>query len=234
MASEDPRASAPSLLGVTVRRSLVVGRIYLFVGVFPSLAYSVALAAISPAAFESAIPVLLPIFGALGGMGGMMVFVIDRQKGVLEYLLAYGYTPRQLFATVVLAGLAVLTVVLLAAVALSLAVFVGTGHAVPLTLVALFALYTVPMSYASAAFATVTGMYWTSLSAPRAGTNGPIGLVPLVGVAPSLITLVLIGVAPAHAVAILAASLVLLTGVILALVGLVGSLLPPERLLSPV
>jgi hypothetical protein len=49
--------------------------------------------------------------------------------------------------------------------------------------------YTLPMSYASQAFAATVGMYWSALSSPRQGLNSPIGLAPFIGILPTVATL---------------------------------------------
>jgi hypothetical protein len=83
------------------------------------------------------------------------------------------------------------------------------------------------------AFAATIGMYWTSLSSPRGGTTSPVGVMPLVGIAPSILTLVLVEAAPSLALYVLAGSLALLLTTVILLLALVGRLLPLERLLSP-
>ena len=96
------------------------------------------------------------------------------------------------------------------------------------------ALYSVPMSYASAAFAATVGMFWTSLSSPRAGMNSPVGLIPLVGMAPSILTVIGLAAASAsRAYLVLGVSVVGIVLVVLTLLRSMEKLMPRERLLAP-
>jgi hypothetical protein len=237
--TEVPAAASepPSLLGITVRRAVTMGRVYLIIGAVLSTFYSAILSVVPGNAFGIAGPLLVPVFAVVGAMGGLMVFTSDRLKGVLEYLIAYGLSPRRLFVNVLVASLVLATVVLVPSVAAALVVYRASGHAVTAALVDLVAAYTVPMSYATAAFAATLGMFWTSLSTPRQGINSPIGLIPIVGIAPPLGTLIatLVVTSRAHAPAYVvpAAAVVLVAVFVLALLARIGSLLPHERLLSP-
>ncbi|HTT35012.1 MAG TPA: hypothetical protein VMH78_03995 [Thermoplasmata archaeon] len=234
----DPASGAPpSLLGTTIRRSVVVGRVYLVVGTLLSIFYSVVLSLASGDAFATAGPLLLPILAVVGGLGGLLVFTNDRLKGVLEYLIAYGYAPRSLFLNVVGATIVLVSIVLASSTVAGIAAFVATGHAVTVSLVAALAIYTVPMSYASASFAATAGIFWTSLSSPREGMNSPIGLIPVVGVAPPLLTLVAVSVADVTGAVPILATMGLAVGIVVAIVAVLlafmSRLMHRERLLSP-
>ncbi len=223
----------PSLFGVTVRRAFVTGRIYLGIATAVSVAIAVVIGVASAAVFASFVPLLLPVYMVLAGMGGLMVFTSDRMKGVYEYLLAYGLTPRRLFLNAILASLVLVATVLGLALGVGLAVFVGRGNTVTGPLAVALALYTVPMSFTAVAFAATVGMYWSSVSSPREGLVSPVGLAPLVGVLPPLVTL-FVGNAVGGAYADLAVVLALLVFVlvVLALIAAVDRLLPRERFLS--
>jgi len=227
----------PSLVGITIRRAAVAGRMYLTIGTGVSLVYTVALSLASTTAFESAFPLLLPVFGVLGGLGGMMVFTSDRVKGVLEYLLAYGMSPRRLFLDILLASLVLLTIVLGVSLGVGLGIFLGKGNSISLPFAEELLLYAIPMSYASAAFASTVGMFWSSLSSPREGMNSPLGLMPLIGIAPSLLTLISYSViAASHPVPffeVAGVALLVVLLLVLVLMSQVGRLLAAERLLSP-
>jgi hypothetical protein len=228
-----------SLLSVTVRRASVTGRFYLVYGTVISTLLGVLLAHFSGPSFASSYPLFLPIFGVVGSMGGLVVFTSDRTKGVLEYLLAYGYSPRRLFANVLLTTLVLVTIVVAIGTFASLGAYFAEGHSVTSTLVIGLGVYAIPMTYACAAFASTVGVYWTALSSLRQGMNSPVGLIPFIGILPALATLFVI-VALERSGPLSAGTLLLILGsgmgvvailVMVLLVGM-GRLLRRERLLS--
>jgi hypothetical protein len=233
MATSPGLEGPPSLLGVTVRRAVVIGRIYLIIGT----AYSVVLGSITlfagSASFDSSFPLYLPIFAVVGSMGGIMVFTNDRLKGVLEYLIAYGVSPRQLFLNILLGSFALATIVLGISLGFGLGESLTRGQGVSSHLATLLLFYTVPMSYASVAFAATVGMYWTSLSSPRAGMTSSVGLLPILGIAPSIITLGVVGLEGGLSGFVVAGAVGLLIVIVLALLASITRLMPLERLLSP-
>lgn len=235
--SEEPL----SLLRITIRRSITTGRAALIYGTAMSLLLAISLSFSSPMGFSAGFPIFLPIFATVGSMGGLTVFTSDRLKGVLEYLMAYGISPRRLFLNVMLASLVLVTMVLGIALAVGLSVFLLRGNSFSDVLVFLLVLYTLPMSYASAAFAATVGMYWSALSSPRQGLNSPIGVIPFIGILPSLATLgavVALGVfgnvsTGSSFIKVTSISLSLVTVFVAVLLGRIGRLLRRERLLSP-
>ncbi|MGP8158809.1 MAG: hypothetical protein ACLPWO_04275 [Thermoplasmata archaeon] len=229
-----------SLLPVTIRRASVTGRFYLVYGTAISLLLGVLLAHFSGTSFATSYPLFLPIFGVVGSMGALLVFTSDRTKGVLEYLLAYGYSPRQLFANVLLTTLILVSIVVGIGVPVSLGVYFAGGHTVTSTLAISMGLYAVPMTFACAAFACTVGVYWTALSSLRQGINSPVGLIPFIGILPALVTLFVI-IASALSGPLSTTTLLLILGsamglvvvfVIVLLVSM-GRLLRRERFLSP-
>jgi hypothetical protein len=230
----------PSLLGVTLRRSFTTGRFFLGYGTAVSIVLGVALAISGGNAFSATYPFLLPIFVVMGSMGAMVVFTNDRLKGVLEYLLAYGFSPRRLFVNFLLTAIALSAVVLVVALGAGLTVYVARGHHVTSQLVDLLLEYSIPMSITCAAFGSTVGMFWTALSSPRAGMNSPIGLIPFIGILPSLVTLFLLiafasaGIFTPFELQVIEAGVVIaIVVVVLALVAATGRLLRRESLLSP-
>lgn len=229
-----------SLVEVTVRRSFTTGRFFLVYGIVISVFLAVALSFSAGSSFASSFPVLLPIFGVVGSMGALVVFTNDRVKGVLEYLMAYGVSPRRIFLNTLGATLAMVSVVIVVAVGAGLGFYLVRGHALTAPLVLLLFGYGVPMAFVSAAFAATVGMFWTSLSSPRAGMNSPIGLIPFVGILPSLITLGIIlvlgieGWLSSQSLFFVAVGMVaLVAAIVLVLLGIMDRFLRPERLLSP-
>lgn len=241
MPSSEPSEGPLSFLGLTVRRSFVQGRLYLIYGMGMSALVGLALGAVGGAAFTDAYPLILPIFTVVGAMGALMVFSSDRLKGVVEYLMAYGVSPRRQFLNVLLASLVLVTVVLAVALGVSLTVHLARGGSVPGSMLELLAVYAIPMSYASAAFATTIGMFWTALSSPRFGISSPAGLAPFFGILPPVATLGSIAYIGVMAGSVADSTFVTVTGVAMALVAatvgvlvrMTGRLLRRERLLSP-
>ncbi|HEY1197838.1 MAG TPA: hypothetical protein VGG32_03825 [Thermoplasmata archaeon] len=230
----------PSLLGITVRRASVTGRFFLVYGTAISLLLGCLLAYFSGPSFASSYPLFVPIFGVVGSMGGLTVFTSDRTKGVLEYLIAYGYSPRRLFADVLLTTLVLVSIVVGIGVSVSLGVYFAEGHTVTSTLTIGMGVYAVPMAFACAAFASTVGVYWTTLSSPRQGINSPVGLIPFIGILPALVTLFAItAIALSGPVSTTTLLLILGSGtglvaiVVIVLLVSMGRLLRRERFLSP-
>lgn len=229
-----PARRPPSFLGFTIRRGLVMGRVYLGMGTALSLVLALVLLRARAGVFALTFPLEIPLFAVLGSMGGIMLFSGDRSKGVLEYLIAYGIRPPALFANVLLTATVLATVVLGAALAVGLGAYLALGHAFSTDLENALLLYTVPMTYAGVLFSTVSGMVWSTLSTPRSGLNSPAGIAPLLGVAPPVLVLYVAEASPRSqyyyitagtAAAFLALALVLLV--------VATSAMGRERYLSP-
>lgn len=241
MDPREPAAEGPlSLLGVTIRRSTVLGRFFLVYGTAISLLLGISLDLTSASSFASAFPLLLPIFGAVGSMGGLTVFTSDRMKGALEYFLAYGISARRLFANVLVACLVLVTIILVVGGTVGVGLYLALGHPLTATLAQGLTLYGVPMTYASAAFATTIGMYWTALSSPRTGMSSPIGLAPFLGILPPAAVLgIIVALAEtgkfstSTVIDVAIISMVAVAAVVVLLLSLSGRLLRRERLLSP-
>jgi len=229
-----------SLLSVTVRRAWVTGRFFLVYGTTFSALLGVLLAHFSGPSFTSSYPLFVPIFGVVGSMGGLTVFTSDRTKGVLEYLMAYGYSPRRLFVNVLLTTLVLVAIIVGIGTSVSLGVYFAEGHTATSALAIGVGVYAIPMAFACAAFASTVGVYWTALSSPRAGINSPVGLIPFIGILPALATLLAIVVATlsgplstTDVLLILGSGLALVAIFVIALIASMGRLLRRERLLSP-
>ncbi len=177
---------------VTLRRGALAGRFYLAIGVIVSLILTVALlrTARGTAEFVAVFPLEIPLFASLGSMGGLMLFVGDRSKGVLEYFISYGVRPRTLFVNCLLVTMALTTIVLGGSLAVGLGGYLGAGNPLSTDLENSLLGYTIPMAYASALFASIGGIIWSALSTPRMGLNTPVGLAPILGVAPPVVVLI--------------------------------------------
>jgi len=229
-----------SLLSVTIHRASVTGRFFLVYGTVVCTFLGVILAHFSGSSFASSFPLFVPIFGVVGSMGGLLVFTSDRTKGVLEYLIAYGYSPRRLFANVLLTTIIFVSIVVGVGVGASLGVYFAEGNTVTGTLVIGVGLYGVPMAFVCAAFAATVGIYWTTLSSPRQGINSPIGLIPFIGIIPSLVTLfVIVSLSVSGPLSddalllVLGSAIGIVALVVIVLLASMGRLLRRERFLSP-
>ncbi len=223
----------PTLLGVTVRRSLIVGRIPMAISTAMLCFYSIGFALAPGDLYADIGSLLLPVFAVSGALGGATVFTNDRMKGVLEYLVAYGLTPRRVLGNVLVAGLVQVTVILSVGVAAGVLTHRLAGFAITAKLVEALLLYSFPMSYLTVGLMTTIGVFWTALSSPRAGMTSSVGVLPLIGVAPTTGVLVAALALPGYGVPILFGSEALVGVALLALLSQSTRLMPPERLLSP-
>lgn len=189
-------ASLPSLTATTIRRGLVAGRLYLGVGTMVSVVLTVVLLRSKTGVFAATFPLELPLFAALGAMGGLLLFTSDRTKGVFEYLLSYGIGPWTLFLDFLLTAVALTSIVLGASLAVGLGGYLATGHTLTWNLEEGLLLYTVPMAYSCSLFSSACGMIWSALSSPRSGLNSPLGVAPMLGVAPPYLVLIIAEVSP--------------------------------------
>jgi hypothetical protein len=230
----DTRAPAPSLVGITIRRSLNAGRIYIGIGIAVSVVLAFIFARSGKGAFESTFPLELPIFAVTGSMGSLLVFTSDRTKGVFEYLIAYGLRPLRLFATALVATAAMAALVLGVALGAGILIFTGKGGALSPQLLDTLGVYTIPMTFATALFVATVGMMWSALSTPRTGMNSPLGLAPMMGIIPTIAVLAAASVSPpSDYYYVIGGATALITGLVLVMVALSGRLLRRERLLSP-
>jgi hypothetical protein len=183
--------------------------------------------------FTSIGTVILPIFAVSGGLGGAMVFTNDRSKGVLEYLVAYGLSPRRILLNVLIAGLVQVTIVLAVGVSAGITTYLLSGNVLTPALPEALLAYTFPMSYATVTLMTTVGVFWTSLSSPRAGMNSPLGVLPMLGVIPTAVGLVVALAIPSHAVQIVLGDELVVVLALVSLLARTDRLMPPDRLLSP-
>lgn len=238
-ASPSEGAGLGTLVRINVRRAITIGRIYLGMATALSLLVTglvVVETSQSGAAgtvIGSVLPSELPIFGVVGSLGALMVFVSDKSKGVYEYLISYGVDTSVISASIVLASLALVSIVLgIAGGASAILVYVRTG-AVPLYYLRELFVNAVPLAFAATAFMTLACMSWAAIASPRAGINGPVGFAPTVGIGPLLVVLVTSGLAPPDLRMWIAPGVALaLLGVVIGLVALLSRGSVRERFLS--
>jgi hypothetical protein len=243
---EEVATNLGSLVSTNFRRALNFGKIYVGMGVvLPllfiaelSVAGSAASTAGTPAGpiLSQLYPLLMPIFVVLGASGALMIFASDKDKGVYEYMLAYGVDVSTIFWSMIAATLGLVTLVLAVSLTLTVVVLAFT-NAAALTPVfgELIIFYTVPLSYAAAMFMSMSGMIWSQLTARRPGVNSPVGIAPLLGIAPILAVLIVaVGPGSGHILYVVgAASIAMVLGVA-AMASVANSKMQRERFLSSV
>jgi hypothetical protein len=235
-ASSSPARPLPSLLSLTVRRGLLAGRFYLAIGIAISVILAVVLlhAAKGATEFVTVFPLEVPLFASLGALGGLMLFVGDRSKGVLEYLISYGVRPSTLFLNCLVVTLVLSSIVMVVALAVGLAGYLALGNPLTTDLENSILGYTVPMTFATSLFAAVCGMVWSALSTPRMGVNSPVGIAPMLGVAPPVLILILAeSVAKSEYYDLTVGAAVGFVAVVLVLLAVSTRLMSRERYLSP-
>jgi hypothetical protein len=229
-----------SLVRTNFRRAIGFGRIYLIIGIVLPLILNQSVLGVNTTNVPSGslllaelYPLALPLFAILGAVGGLMVFVSDKSKGVYEYLIAYGVNTYEIFWSTVIVTLGLVTVVLLGSLAATSLLLFATGGTLEPVAIELLLIYSVPLSYAAAAFMSMAGMVWSFLTTRVAGVNSPVGLAPILGIGPVLVVFLAAEfVGPTNfALLTTGAAAVLLAAVILMLV-VAGKKMVRERLLS--
>ena len=182
-----------SLAFTNFKRAANVGKIYLIMSIAISIFISIEFLAVNSlgAASTNAVPsvisslpaLILPAFTVIGSFGSLMIFVSDKDKGVYEYLIAYGVNTSKLFWSIVLATIGLVSIVLCLDVAINLGIAVVSGT-VTLRYVELLIFYVVPISYAVSIFMSMVGMIWSFLATRRTGINSPVGIVSIIGIVP--------------------------------------------------
>ncbi|MDR0492578.1 MAG: hypothetical protein LBH74_02925 [Nitrososphaerota archaeon] len=193
-----------SFVRTNFKRAISFGSIYLIVGIVMSLLMSVIFsgtAAVASATTSAEVPLLvsqlfplmIPLFAVIGSLGGLMVFVSDRTKGVYEYLIAYGVSIYEIFWSTLAVTFGLVTVVLGVSIAGNMVISLLMGGSIQLAMIEMLLIYTIPISYASTAFMCIAGMIWSSLTVRVPGVNSPVGISTLLGIGPVLVVFALSG-----------------------------------------
>ena len=174
------------------------GKVYLIMSVVLSILISVIYLSIprNIGAGESTVPsiisetpaLMLPMFAVIGSFGSLMIFVSDKDKGVYEYLIAYGVNPSKIFWSIVMSTVGLVSIVLGISICANAGIAFASG-ALSLTYAELLGFYVIPISYAVAIFMSMAGMIWSSLAVRRSGINSPVGVVSIIGISPILVIL---------------------------------------------
>lgn len=124
----------------------------------------------------------------------LLLFVYDKNNGVLEYLLSLGMTQRDIYRQYLKAALILAAVI----VAFGAVVDLVSGAVLgDLALTAGIAVLVVAMGVSAVSFGTILMMSFSSLQKQRVGSNQPLGMT--IGVFLVLPTYILPFVAPEYA-----------------------------------
>jgi hypothetical protein len=164
---------------------------------------------------------LLSFSAVLFALPVVMLFVYDKNNGVLEYLLSTGLDQLDIFKGYVKASLVLATYLLVFAIILNTVVgaLVGTGFAVLVTI----AVLTFAIGISEVFLVSVCMVAFSSLQRTPMGANQPLGVI--VGVVPMFPALLLPLVFPKYAV------IVDLTIAAIILVASIALLLSTSRLI---
>jgi hypothetical protein len=230
---------------VTMRRSVKLSRTYFVLGIMFTI-YGIVLsnlmtiiptiippdvAAPSPIDLTSNFPflsvALLSMSGVFFSLPVVMLFVYDKNSGVLEYLLSTGLDQIDIFKGYVKASLVLAAYLLSFAVILNTAVgaFLGTG----LNLLMIIAILTVAIGVSEVFLVTVCMIAFSSLQKTPMGANQPVGVI--IGIIPMFPALLLPIVFPSHAMTIDLSVAAITIVASLALLLSVGRLILREKLL---
>jgi hypothetical protein len=170
---------------------------------------------------------ILSLSAVLFSLSVVMLFVYDKNNGVLEYLLSTGLDQLDIFKGYVKASLLLATSLLIFSTAFNTAVglYLGTSW----VLLAIVTALTFAIGISEVLLVTVSMMAFSSLQKTPMGANQPLGVI--IGIIPMFPALILPLVFPSYAIiidALIAAATLLVS---LALLLSVRSLILREKLL---
>ncbi len=230
---------------VTMKRSTRLSKSYIILGTFLTI-YGVVLSnlmtiipSIIPPDINSPVPIdltssfpllsiaLLSLSAVMFALPVVMLFVYDKNNGVLEYLLSTGLDQLDIFKGYVKASLVLATYLLVFAIILNTTVGVLLGTS--LTLLATIATLTFTIGISEVFLVSVCMVAFSSLQKTPMGANQPLGII--VGVIPMFPALLLPIAFPTYAIIVdlTIAAITLLAS--LALLLSTGRLIRREKLL---
>ena len=226
---------------VTMKRSTRLSKSYIILGAFLTV-YGVAfsnLMSIIPPDINTPAPIdlasnfpllsiaLLSFSAVLFALPVIMLFVYDKNNGVLEYLLSTGLDQLDIFKGYVKASLVLATYLLFFAIILN--TVVGVLLETSLTLLASIAILTFTIGISEVFLVSTCMVAFSSLQRTPMGANQPLGVI--VGVIPMFPDLILPLLFPSNAIVIdlTIASIILLASIVLLLS--TGRLIRREKLL---
>lgn len=199
---------------VTMKRSTSLSKSYAIIGLFTTI-YGVILSNLMTILPEVVPPdvgnppsidlmgsfplisiALLSLSAVLFSLPVIMLFVYDKNNGVLEYLLATGLDQLDIFKGYVKAALVLASYLLAFAIILNtlVGILVGTS----LILLATIAILTVAIGISEVFLVSVCMVAFSSLQKTPTGANQPLGII--IGIIPMFPALLLPIVFPAYAI----------------------------------
>ncbi len=230
---------------VTMKRSTRLSKSYIIIGIFLTI-YGVVLSnlttiipSIIPPETNTPAPIdlinnfplisiaLLSFSAVLFALPAIMLFVYDKNNGVLEYLLSTGLDQLDIFKGYVKASLVLATYLLFFAIILNTVVGILLGTS--LTLIVSIAILTFAIGISEVFLVSVCMVAFSSLQKTPMGANQPLGVI--VGVVPMFPALLLPLAFPTYAIVVdlTIAAITLLAS--LALLLSTGRLIRREKLL---
>jgi hypothetical protein len=229
----------------TMKRSTRLSKSYIIIGIFLTI-YGVVLSnlmtiipSIIPADTNTPAPIdltsnfpfisiaLLSISAVLFALPVIMLFVYDKNNGVLEYLLSTGLDQIDIFKGYVKASLVLATYLLLFAIILNIIVGILLGTS--LTLLVTISILAFTIGISEVFLVSVCMVAFSSLQKTPMGANQPLGII--VGIIPMFPALILPLAFPTYAIIVdlTIAAITLLAS--LALLLSTGRLIRREKLL---
>jgi len=227
----------------TIRRSVRLSRTYFILGVVMSVFGTILsnMSSFIPANiiniestsidFMNSIPLasvaLLSLSALIFSTPVVMLFVFDKNTGVLEYLLSTGLDQIDVFKGYVKASLSLASILLAFSNVFNTAIGIYLGTS--LGLVANKVVLTFAMGISGVLLATVSMMAFSSLQKSQMGANQPLGT--MIGVIPMLPAFMAPFLFPSYAMVIVISIAVVTSLFSLALLLLSSRLIPREKLL---
>jgi len=226
---------------VTMKRSTKLSKSYIIIGIFLTI-YGIVLSnlmTIIPPDINNPTPIdlttnfpllsiaLISLSAVMFALPVIMLFVYDKNNGVLEYLLSTGLDQIDIFKGYVKAALVLATYLLLFAIILNTTV--GILLATNLTLLVSIALLAFAIGISEVFLVSVCMVAFSSLQKTPMGANQPLGII--VGVVPMFPALLLPLAFPTYAIIVdlTIAAITLLASIALLLS--TGRLIRREKLL---
>ena len=157
----------------------------------------------------------------------ILLFVYDKNNGMLEYFLSLGMRQTEIYTSYLKAALLLIAILLIIMTPIYIAV--GYLYHMPLLSAEIMALM-IPMSFVNVSFMMVSMFAFSTLQKTRTGSNQPIGM--LLGVAWILPGILLALLLPASAAVIAELALIAVVGLLtLTMLRLSGKLINREKLL---
>ena len=226
---------------VTMKRSTKLSKSYIIIGIFLTI-YGVVLSnlmTIIPPDINNPTPIdlttnfpllsiaLISLSAVMFALPVIMLFVYDKNNGVLEYLLSTGLDQLDIFKGYVKAALVLATYLLFFGITLNTAVGILLGT--NLTLLVTIAILAFTIGISEVFLVSICMVAFSSLQKTPMGANQPLGII--VGVIPMFPALLLPLAFPTYAIIVdlTIAAITLLTS--LALLLSTGRLIRREKLL---